>query len=60
MNKQLELERQIKLLQHKTFSLKSSEQINLDSKRSTHKRALAIVEKRQSEDGIQFYRQKVC
>jgi hypothetical protein len=51
MNKQLELEREIKLLQQKSFQLKSSEQsqqtnaeqINLDSKRSTHERDLAIV-----------------
>jgi hypothetical protein len=68
MNKQLELEREIKLLQQKSFQLKSSEQsqqtnteqINLHPKRSTHEQALAIVEMRQSEDGIEVYRQKVC
>ncbi len=68
MNKQLELEREIQLLQQKSVQLKSSEQsqqtnaeqINLDSKRSTHERTLTIGEKKQSEDGIEFYRQKVC
>jgi hypothetical protein len=38
----------------------NAEQINLDSKRSTHERALPIVEKKQSEDGIEFYWQKFC
>lgn len=36
MNKQLKLERQIKLLEQKSLQLKSSKQINLDSKCSTN------------------------
>ena len=71
--KQSELERDIKLLEQNNFELKSSEQslveqlqqtnadqINLDIKRSTHERDLAVVEKKQLEHEIEVNRQKVC
>ena len=68
-----ELERDIKLIEQNNFELKSSEQslveqlqhtnadqINLDLRRSSHERDLAVVEKKQLEHEIELNRQKVC
>jgi hypothetical protein len=70
--KQSELERDIKLIEQNNFELKSTEQsfiehlqqtnpeqMNLDLKRITHERDLAIVEKKQLENEIELNREKV-
>jgi len=70
--KQSELERDVKLLEQNNFELKSaeqsfieqlqqtnSEQMHLDLKRYAHERDLAVVEKKQLENEIELYKQKV-
>ncbi|CAF1028998.1 unnamed protein product [Rotaria sordida] len=61
--KQTELETNMKLLEENNIKLKSNqqlfEQIQLDLKRITHERDLAIVEKKQIENEIKFNREKL-
>ncbi|CAF3367240.1 unnamed protein product [Rotaria sp. Silwood1] len=61
--KQSELESNNKLLEENNFKLKSNqqlfEQMQLDLKRITHERDLAIIEKKQIENQIKSHREKL-
>jgi chromosome segregation ATPase len=62
--KQSELELNVKFLEEKTSKLISNqqlfEQIQLDLKRITHERDLAIVEKKQLENKMELNQEKIC
>ncbi|CAF1273060.1 unnamed protein product [Adineta steineri] len=63
INKQLELESKIKILEENDFKFKSNqqlfEQIQIDLKRISHERDLAVVEKKQLENEMELNREKL-
>ncbi|CAF4420898.1 unnamed protein product, partial [Adineta steineri] len=60
---QLELESNIKILEENSFKFKSNqqlfEQIQIDLKRISHERDLAVVEKKQLENEMELNREKL-